>query len=89
VPERLRRLDLGAVDRILELDREGFDRYCVETGATICGRVGIEVLLGMLDTRTRTELVAYDTSGRMTGDWSHSVSYASIAFLDSPAQSSA
>jgi MEMO1 family protein len=80
VPERLRQLDMGAVERILELDRDGFDRYVTETGATICGRVAIEVLLGMLAPGTRTELVAYDTSGRMTGDWNHSVSYACIAF---------
>jgi len=80
VPERLRQLDMGAVERILELDREGFDRYVAETGATICGRVAIDVLLGMLGSETRAELVAYDTSGRMTGDWNHSVSYASISF---------
>lgn len=80
VPERLRQLDMGAVERILELDRDGFDRYVVETGATICGRVAIDVLLGMLVPETRAELVAYDTSGRMTGDWNHSVSYASISF---------
>jgi AmmeMemoRadiSam system protein B len=80
VPERLRQLDMGAVERILDLDREGFDRYVAETGATICGRVAIDVLLAMLGPETRAELLAYDTSGRMTGDWSHSVSYASISF---------
>ena len=80
VPERIRQLDMGAVERILELDREGFGRYVAETGATICGRTAIDVLLGMLESGTRAELAAYDTSGRMTGDWSHSVSYASISF---------
>jgi AmmeMemoRadiSam system protein B len=80
VPERIRQLDMGAVERILELDREGFGRYVAETGATICGRVAIDVLLGMLGSGSRAELVAYDTSGRMTGDWNHSVSYASISF---------
>lgn len=80
VPERLRQLDMGAVERILDLDRDGFDDYVAETGATICGRVAIDVLLGMLAPETRTELVAYDTSGRMTGDWNHSVSYACISF---------
>lgn len=80
VPERIRQLDMGAVERILDLDREGFGRYVAETGATICGRVAIDVLLGMLGAGSRAELVAYDTSGRMTGDWNHSVSYASISF---------
>jgi AmmeMemoRadiSam system protein B len=80
VPERIRQLDMGAVDRILDLDREGFRRYVSDTGATICGRVGIDVLLGLLDPDASAELVAYDTSGRMTGDWSHSVSYAGLSF---------
>ncbi len=68
------------MERILQLDRTGFDRYVSETGATICGRAAIDVLLGLLGTRGTAELVAYDTSGRMTGDWNHSVSYASISF---------
>jgi AmmeMemoRadiSam system protein B len=80
VPERIRRLDMGAVERILHFDRQGFDDYVAETGATICGRAAIDVLLGLLEPGATSELVAYDTSGRMTGDWDHSVSYASLAF---------
>lgn len=80
VAERIRRLDMDAVDRILRLDRRGFRDLVADTGATICGRGPIDVLLGLTAPSVTAELVAYDTSGRMTGDWMHSVSYASIAF---------
>jgi AmmeMemoRadiSam system protein B len=80
VPRRLRELDLGAVQKILDFDRAGFESYVDRTGATICGRRPIEVLLGLLPDDVEGSLVAYDTSGRITGDWVHSVSYASLAF---------
>ena len=80
VPERIRELDGGAIDRILALDGPGFDAYVQRTGATICGRAAISVLLRLLPPGTRAELLAYDTSGRMTGDWGHSVSYAALSF---------
>lgn len=80
VPQRIRDLDMGAVERILAFDREGFEDYVERTGATICGRGAIDVLLGLLPGGLRASLVAYDTSGRMTGDWDHSVSYASLVF---------
>ena len=50
------------------------------TGATICGRLAIEVLLGLPLGRGGGSLLEYDTSGRVTGAWDHSVSYASMAF---------
>ena len=80
IPEKIRALDMRPVERIVGLDRGGFDAYVTETGATICGRAVIDVLLGVLPTRTTGRLLAYDTSGRMTGDWRHSVSYAAIGF---------
>ena len=80
LPRRIRELDMGAIDHIVRLDRAGFAAYVAETGATICGRAAIEVLLGVLPAGVRAELVSYDTSASMTGDWDHSVSYASLAF---------
>lgn len=84
VPEKIRELDMGAVDRILAFDRVGFQRYVDRTGATICGRRAIDVLLGVLPGNLETSLVAYDTSGSITGDWVHSVSYASLSFQSRP-----
>jgi len=80
VPRRIRELDMGAIEHIVRLDRDGFRNYVAETGATICGHSAIELLLGLLPVGARGELVAYDTSARVTGDDRHSVSYASLAF---------
>jgi AmmeMemoRadiSam system protein B len=80
LPERIRTLDLDAVKRIVDGDRAGFREYVERTGATICGRAAIDLLLGILPEGTPATLVAYDTSGNMTGDWGHSVSYASLLF---------
>jgi len=80
LPRRIRELDMGAVERILALDRAGFAGYLERTGATICGSGAIDVLLGLLPGGLRASLEAYDTSGRLTGEWDHSVSYASLLF---------
>jgi AmmeMemoRadiSam system protein B len=80
VPQKLRELDMGAVEKILAGDRSGFQRYVERTGATICGRRAIDVLLGLLPSDSRPALVDYDTSGNITGDWANSVSYASLLF---------
>ena len=82
IKENLDKLDHGAVEHILKLDPVGFTDYVDRTGATICGRSGIALLLELLRPLgdvTATEL-AYTTSGHLTGDWSHCVSYCTIAF---------
>jgi AmmeMemoRadiSam system protein B len=80
VPRRIRELDMGAVAALLARDRATFADYVDRTGATICGRDAIDVLLRLLRDEGESALVAYDTSGHLTGDWGHSVSYASLAF---------
>jgi len=80
IAERLETLDMGAVRLILAGDGEGFAAYVSRTGATICGQAAIRVLLGMSRSTTDASMVAYDTSGRLTGNWEHSVSYASLVF---------
>ena len=73
----LRDLDLGAARFIVEGDAAGFHDYCDRTGATICGRHAIEVALDL--GLGRGSVAAYTTSGALTGDWDHTVSYAAIA----------
>ena len=80
LPNRIRELDMGAVKLVESGNVEGFEDYVERTGATICGRDAIDVLLRLLTDDTRASLIAYDTSGRITGDWGHSVSYAALAF---------
>ncbi|HUW19966.1 MAG TPA: AmmeMemoRadiSam system protein B [Sedimentisphaerales bacterium] len=80
IPERIRELDMGAYEYIAKLDSEGFLNYKRKTGATICGAIPIAVLLSTLDKTAKANLVKYATSGELTGDFSNSVSYLSVAF---------
>ena len=80
IPEQIKKLDMGAYEYIADLDSEGFLDYKRRTGATICGYVPIAILLSMLDEPTEAKLLKYTTSGEITGDFSNSVSYLSVAF---------
>jgi AmmeMemoRadiSam system protein B len=80
VKENLKRLDLGAVEIIQKMDASGFDAYVERKGATICGRYPIQILLETLPKDARGHLLKYETSGYMTGDYSHCVSYVSMVF---------
>jgi AmmeMemoRadiSam system protein A len=80
VPDHIADLDRGAIDRILERDRDGFARYRARTGATICGARPIELFLQMAASEDlEGELIAYTRSGDLTGDFAHCVSYAALA----------
>ena len=80
VAAAVRRLDEGALERIVARDADGFAAYVERTGATICGRHPIEVLLRALPAGARGERLAYTTSLEVTGDYEHTVSYAAVAF---------
>jgi AmmeMemoRadiSam system protein B len=80
VEENLRKLDMGAFAKIEQRDPEGFASYVEETGATICGRDPIKILLNMVGPNFKVQLLKYDTSGHVTGDFTNSVSYVSAAF---------
>ena len=79
IPEGLKKLDMGAFDFIQRLDGKGLLSYTDSTGATICGRVPIAVLLETLGKDAKAELVRYATSGELTGDYTNSVSYVAAA----------
>ena len=86
VPENLKKLDLGAVERILDLDFKGFSDYLDQTGATICGANPLKLLLKSIelslpDDKVTAQLINYTNSGELTGDYSHCVSYAGVAFF--------
>ena len=80
VEENLRKLDLGAARLIRDKNYEGYMAYIRDKRPTICGRNAIAILLKLLPTEVKGRLLKYDTSGRMTGDFSQSVSYVSMAF---------
>jgi MEMO1 family protein len=80
VAAAVRRLDDAALDRIVARDADGFVAWADETGATICGRNALDVLLRALPATARGTRVAYATSLDATGDYEHTVSYAAVVF---------
>lgn len=82
VSTNLQALNDMALQEIFQIDQPGWEEYLAKTGDTICGRNAVGLLLAVLQPwdDARGLRIAYDTSGRMTGDWSNSVTYASIAF---------
>jgi MEMO1 family protein len=82
-PANIKKLDDGALKLIIEIKPDKFRQYQTRTGATICGRGPIEILLRLLPPKTKSHLLAYDTSGRMTNSYRSSVSYASCVFTGS------
>ncbi len=82
--DNIKKLDDGAITEIINISPEGFHRYINSTGATICGYKPILLLLHLLKKEGITSkgvLLNYYTSGDLTGDYRHSVSYASICFI--------
>ena len=87
IKENLRKLDMDAVQLILDRDLNAFCKYLHKTGATICGCGAIQILMAVLeslkqDNKIGAELVHYTTSGDLTLDYSRCVSYAGISFFD-------
>jgi AmmeMemoRadiSam system protein B/AmmeMemoRadiSam system protein A len=80
IPEEIKKVDIGAYEHIANLDSEGFLKYKQRTGATICGYIPVAILLSMLEKPAKAKLIEYKTSGELTGDYRHSVSYLSVIF---------
>jgi MEMO1 family protein len=89
VSERLRRLDFQVLESSGSLREELFLETLRETSATVCG---VEPIALMLATLRRIEsggevfqeVLDYQTSGEITGDFHHSVSYGSLGFFPYP-----
>ena len=76
----VRRKDDLALSRILDLDPEGLLRVCRSEAISMCGAVAAAVMLVALRNlgATRAELLAYGTSGDVTGDVRQVVGYAGV-----------
>ncbi len=79
IQQNLEKLDMGAFEQFEQKNLPGFVQYLQNTGATVCGRNPMAILLAMLPEDAKVELLKYDTSGNLTGDWTHCVSYVSAA----------
>ncbi len=80
IEEDIKKLDYKAIEEIEKLDPDGFLEYLEKTGATICGSIPIAILLSMLAKDTEIEVLCYNTSGKMTANFSTSISYTTIGF---------
>jgi len=85
VAPAVRRLDDAVLAHILARDADGFVRWVADTGAAICGRHAIEVLLRALAAGARGELLAYASSLDTDGAHEHVVGYAAVAFATAAA----
>ncbi len=84
VKENLEKLNRRAAAEIVSLEPEKFAAFLDETGATICGRFPILILMALLESRKgdiQAELLDYRASGDVTGDYSDCVAYESIGFF--------
>lgn len=79
VEEQLKELDGGAIEQVCREDLDGLFDYVETTGATICGRCAIGVLISMLPSDAEVHMLHYATSGEVLGDFSSSVSYCAFA----------
>jgi MEMO1 family protein len=87
IEENLRKLDKNAIKEILDLNPTSFYNYIKKTETTICGKTAILIMLylakkSIIKHKLRTKLIEYTTSGALTGDYSHCVSYAGIAVYE-------
>ncbi len=86
---RLRELDFESIEAAGSLDPALFRESLAETGDTVCGSDPIALLLAVLarlgEAGIYQHTLDYETSGDITGDFSHCVSYGSLGYFRSGA----
>jgi len=79
VRERVAAVDAEALAAIAKCDAGAFAELIARTGATICGRVPIELALRAFPSGSGLSTVKYATSSDESGDYSRFVCYAAAA----------
>ena len=79
VRANVEKMDLGAFECIREKDFRKFMAYIGATGATICGRNPLAVLLALVPPHAEFEKLHYETSSDESKDFSSFVCYMGIA----------
>ncbi len=84
IPEKLRRLDMGALEAVLDWDAQRLLDYGRDTGITMCGLEAAALVLSLpWPAKPRTAMIDYARSGDRDNDFTFSVSYAALlACLD-------
>lgn len=79
IKNNLTKLDMGIIDCIRNIDFNGYFNYKKKTGITMCGFAPVGVLLNLFaGENAEATLMNYSKSADRGGDYSFSVSYASI-----------
>jgi MEMO1 family protein len=82
---KLEQLDRAVMEDAGSLDAELFLEGLAASGATVCGRAPIALLLRTLALAGPQEVfqqtLDYQTSGELTGDFRHSVSYGALGYF--------
>ncbi len=79
--EKGREIDMKLIEKIIELDAEGFLEGVKATGATPCGYGPIaSLILWAREQGASAKLLHFSNSGEVSGDFSSVVDYAAIAF---------
>ncbi len=87
IPMALERLDSGAILKILAGDGPGLREYGKQTGITMCGLEACAIALDCgLPAGYEGALLDYSRSADKDGDYSHSVSYASVLLCSGPTE---
>ena len=85
ISARLAHLDRGIMDDIASLDRDYFLAAVEKNRSTVCGRQPISLWLRTLSFLKGPEIfqeaLDYQTSGDITGDYDHTVSYGSLGYF--------
>jgi MEMO1 family protein len=89
IAERLRRLDGSVMEAAASLDPELFGERLQELRSTVCGvspiSLWLRVVASLSGEEVFQETLDYQTSGEVTGDYHHCVSYAALGYF--PVQS--
>jgi len=84
--ERLRRLDFEVLEATGSLREDLFLETLDQTGATVCGRDPVALMLAAVrriepEREIFQSVLDYQTSGEITGDFHHSVSYGAAGYF--------
>ena len=82
LPERIKALDMGALEKITARDADGLADHVQKTGLNACAFGPAAILAHLLRPESTASLVQYTTSGALTGDYRNSVSYLGVRFSD-------
>lgn len=81
IKDQMYNLDAGAIKEIMQIDAKRFIDYVNKTGATICGKNAVAVLLECMKPAKAKLLKYYTSADIYDQDYSTAVGYAAVSFF--------